>query len=270
VALVEDQSIAWAFRKESPQLAEVVNAFVAKHKKGTLFGNVILKRYLQQNDWVRNPLSEKEKQLFYRYRGYFQKYAEEYGVDWVLSAAQAFQESRFNQSARSRAGAVGIMQIKPTTAADKNVGIPDITSAENNIHAGIKYLAFIRNRYFVEGPDSRNQLLFALAAYNAGPARVRSFRKQAAENGFDPNVWFREVEQVAGRETVTYVGNIIKYYVTYTELLRRNAALEKARRYGEISSEQQDGPHCDPRSLWLDRSCGEPGRGCGAGRRRRD
>jgi membrane-bound lytic murein transglycosylase MltF len=229
LALVEGQSIAWAFRKNSPELAEVVNSFVAQHKKGTLFGNVILKRYLQQNDWVRNPLSEKQIELFARYRGYFQKYAEEYGVDWVLSAAQGFQESGFDQNAKSRAGAVGIMQIKPSTAADKNVGIPDITSAENNIHAGIKYLAFIRDRYFTEGPDPWNQQLLALAAYNAGPARIRQFRQQAVEKGLDPDVWFREVEQVASRETVTYVSNIAKYYVTYTEQLRRNEALEQAR-----------------------------------------
>lgn len=229
LALAEGRSLGWAFRKGSPGLAEIVNAFVAGHKKGTLFGNVILKRYLQRNDWVRNPLSEREIAKFERYRGYFEKYGAQYDVDWVLSAAQGFQESGFDQNAKSRAGAVGIMQLKPSTAADRNVGIPDITSGENNIHAGIKYLAFIRDRYFSEVPDPRDRLMFALAAYNAGPARVRSFRAKAGEKGLDPDVWFQHVEQLAAHETVTYVSNIIKYYVAYTEQLRREAALDAVR-----------------------------------------
>ena len=62
-------------------------------------------------------------------------------------------------------------------------------------------------------------MLFAFAAYNAGPARVRRLRTEAAERGLNPNVWFNNVERIAseriGRETVTYVSNIYKYYVAY-------------------------------------------------------
>ena len=112
------------------------------------------------------------------------------------------------------------MQLLPTTAADPNVGIPNISNAESNIHAGVKYLDFIRTRYFTDPEmDDFNKTLFALASYNAGPASVAKLRKRAAAEGYDPNKWFDHVEIIAakeiGRETVQYVANILKYYMVY-------------------------------------------------------
>jgi membrane-bound lytic murein transglycosylase MltF len=112
------------------------------------------------------------------------------------------------------------MQLLPSTAADPNVGIPDITTLDNNIHAGTKYLRFVRDRYFSDPEmDPLNQTLFTFAAYNAGPARIRGLREEAARTGLDANQWFGSVEHVAakriGRETVQYVSNIGKYWVAY-------------------------------------------------------
>ncbi len=151
---------------------------------------------------------------------YFRRYAEEYDFDWLMVAAQAYQESRLDQNVRSRVGAVGVMQLLPSTAADPNVGIPDIENLENNIHAGVKYLRFMRDRYFAEdGPDDLNATLLSFAAYNGGPTRIVRLRRETAELGLDPNVWFDNVELVVskriGRETVQYVSNIYKYYVAY-------------------------------------------------------
>ena len=128
-----------------------------------------------------------------------------------------------NQSAKSHVGAVGVMQILPSTAKDKNVNIKNIQEIENNIHAGTKYLRFMIDRYFNDGSiDRLNKGLLAFASYNAGPARVAKLRKEAEKMGLDPNVWFRNVEIVAakriGRETVQYVSNIYKYYVVYSLL----------------------------------------------------
>src|SRR3546814_4263067 len=66
----------------------------------------------------------------------FQEYGDRYGFDWLMVGAQGYQESKLDQSARSKAGAIGIMQLLPSTAVDPNVGIPDITTERNNIHAG--------------------------------------------------------------------------------------------------------------------------------------
>jgi len=209
-----------AVREGSPNLLAVLNEFMKTHKQGTLHGNMLVNRYVKNFDWAKNSLDNKDFKRFQDVAGIFEKYGEQYGIDYLMVAAQAYQESGLDQNARSGAGAVGIMQLLPTTAADKNVGIPDISDAESNIHAGVKYLDFIRKRYFNDpGIDRFNQTLFAFAAYNAGPARVANLRGKAEQQGYDPNIWFDNVEIIAareiGRETVQYVANILKYYVGY-------------------------------------------------------
>ena len=226
--------IGSAFRKNSPMLAEALNEFVKTHKQGTLQGNMLINRYLKNFDWAQNALAADDYKRFQEVAGIFSKYGNQYGVDYLMVAAQGYQESRLDQSARSGAGAVGIMQLLPTTAADSNVGIPDISTAESNIHAGIKYLDFIRNRYFSDPEvDIFNQTLFAFAAYNAGPARIRKLRKWAEEQGYDPNVWFDNVEVMAakdiGSETVQYVANILKYYVAYSLTIQHQLERQKVR-----------------------------------------
>jgi membrane-bound lytic murein transglycosylase MltF len=139
-------------------------------------------------------------------------------MDWMLMAAQGYQESRLNQNAKSRVGAIGVMQVMPATGKELNVG--DITQVSPNIHAGVKFIRTMVDRYFASEPmDDLNKVLFAFAAYNAGPGRIRQLRREASERGLDANVWFDNVERIAseriGRETVTYVSNIYKYYVTY-------------------------------------------------------
>jgi len=104
-------------------------------------------------------------------------------------------------------------------------------SADRNIEAGVKYLRFMVDRYYKDAPMTRvNKGLFAMASYNAGPARVAALRRKATAQGLDPNVWFGNVEVVAareiGRETVQYVSNIYKYYVAYT-LLQQQADARK-------------------------------------------
>ena len=215
--------IAWAFRQDSPELREVVDAFVETHRAGTLMGNIVLQRYLRNTQWVRNSLTAVELERFRSMVDLFRQYAGTYEFDWLLVAAQGYQESRLDQSVVSRVGAIGVMQLLPTTAADPNVGIPDIDELEPNIHAGVKYLRFLRDRYFADDAvDALNQALFSFAAYNAGPARVARLRRQAGDLGYDPNVWFRNVENVAakeiGRETVQYVSNIYKYYIAYRRI----------------------------------------------------
>jgi membrane-bound lytic murein transglycosylase MltF len=169
---------------------------------------------------------------------WFQKYADEYNYDWLMLAAQGYQESRLKQSRRSHVGAVGVMQIKPSTAADPNVGISDITVLQNNIHAGTKYMRFLSDRYFSDGMDELNRWIFSLAAYNAGPARVSRLRKEAGENGLNRNLWFGNVEIIAGRrigrETVNYVASIYKYYVGY-KLSHARLKEDRARHGAELT-----------------------------------
>ena len=229
--------IGWAIRKNSPELKKIVNEFIRKHQKGTLLGNILFKRYLKSTRWVRNPLSETEKQKFEAALEFFIKYSDQYDFDWLMVAALAYQESRIDQSARSPAGAIGVMQLLPSTAKDPNVNIPDIEEIESNIHAGVRYLRFLNDRYFEKEPMSDfNKMLFSFASYNAGPARVARLRSEALQTGLDPNVWFRNVEIIAakriGRETVQYVRNIYKYYTAYRLITNKLDLKEKVRGKG--------------------------------------
>jgi membrane-bound lytic murein transglycosylase MltF len=196
-------------------------------------GNIVLNRYLRSTNWVQNSRSAVDMERFESMVEYFQRYAGEYGFDWLMVAAQGYQESRLDQSVRSRVGAIGVMQILPTTAADSNVGIPDIDDLENNIHAGVKYLRFMRDSYFAyEGLDDLNATLLSFAGYNGGPNRIARLRREAEEIGLDPNLWFDNVELVVskriGRETVQYVSNIYKYYVAYRLITNQTQLREAA------------------------------------------
>jgi membrane-bound lytic murein transglycosylase MltF len=226
LAIAEGGSIAWAHRKEDKQLAALLERFMRKFGKGTAFGNDVYRRYLQRPDRVRCAGSPESYEKILPIVHLLQRFGEEYEIDWLRLAAQGYQESGLHQDRRSPAGAIGIMQIKPSTAADRNVGIDDVTTAENNIHAGAKYMRFITDRYF-DDADIRDidRWLFSLAAYNAGPARVARLRREAREQGFDANRWFDNVEIIAarriGRETVTYVSNIYRYYLMYELTIAR-------------------------------------------------
>jgi len=226
-------SIAWAVRKNCPGLKTMLNQFISTHRAGTTFGNIMYKKYLGSAERLKNPRDQQEMERFRGLVTLFRKYSDEYSLPWLLVAAQGYQESQLDQQKRSPAGAIGVMQIKPEVAAD--VGINDISQAETNIHAGIKYLRYILDRYFKDAPMDRvNKGLFAFAAYNAGPARVAGLRKKAEELGLNPNVWFNNVEIVAareiGRETVDYVSNIFKYYTTYLAVSEQNQQREKAKK----------------------------------------
>ena len=162
----------------------------------------------------------------------FRKYGERYDVDWLLMAAQGYQESQLDQARRSKVGAIGVMQVMPATGRELDVG--DIRQLEPNVHAGVKYMRFMVDRYFGSEPmDALNKALFAFASYNAGPGRIRSLRKEAQARGLNPNIWFDNVERVVadhvGRETVQYVSSIYKYYIAYT-LVQEDVAASLATR----------------------------------------
>jgi membrane-bound lytic murein transglycosylase MltF len=232
IAVRTGGKIAWALRKNSPKLKAVINEFVKGHKKGTLIGNMMLKRYLKNTKYVKNSISKQELEKFEAMVRLFKKYAGQYDFDYLMVAAQAYQESGLDQSKKSPAGAIGVMQLLPTTAADRNVNISEIEKLENNIHAGTKYLRFIVDQYYKDEPiDDLNKMLFAFASYNAGPAKVNTLRKKTAARGLKPNVWFHNVEtvaaQVIGRETVQYVSNIYKYYIAYRMVTEQRERKQK-------------------------------------------
>ncbi|HEX7285633.1 MAG TPA: lytic transglycosylase F [Candidatus Angelobacter sp.] len=231
IAVARDTELAWAMRKNSPKFMAVANEFVKGHRQGTAFGNVLIRKYVVSTKMIKNATDPEELKKFDRMVEIFRKYAGQYGVDYLLMMAQGYQESQLDQGRRSKAGAVGVMQLMPATGKSMQVG--DIHQMEPNIHAGVKYIRSVEDKYFSRQPmNDTNKLLFAFAAYNAGPSRIQQLRQEAAKAGFDPNVWMNNVEMIAakriGTETVTYVANIYKYYVAYTLVAEQQEARRKA------------------------------------------
>ena len=224
--------IAWAIRKNSPGLMASITAFGKTVREGSLLGNIVINRYLGDTDWLEDALSE-DHERYEKTIEVIKRYAGRYDFDWLIIAAQAYQESQFDQSKRSKAGAIGVMQLLPSTAADEQIGIPDISTLENNVHAGVKYLHWLRETYFSEAEIAPlDRVLFSFAAYNAGPGNMRRARSRARRLGFDPNRWFGNVEigmyRAVSGEPAAYVRNIYKYYVTYQGLERARRAREEA------------------------------------------
>jgi len=218
VSLRRGGDIAWAIRKDNPQLMAALNGFLAVNGRDSPNARMIFRRYLLNTNYVTSASATAARKRFTALISLFRKYSAQYNMDWMLMAAQGYQESRLDQNAKSHVGAIGVMQVMPDTGKELAVG--DIALIEPNIHAGVKFIRQMVDRYYANEPmDELNKVFFAFAAYNAGPGRVRQLRREAAARGLDPNVWFNNVEQIAseriGRETVTYVSNIYKYYVTY-------------------------------------------------------
>jgi membrane-bound lytic murein transglycosylase MltF len=219
-------------RKGSPQLLAELNAFLARYPEGSLTRNVLLQKYLKSVKYAKAATSQAELKRLEQVVGFMRKYADQYELDYLLMAAQGYQESGLDHARKSHVGAIGVMQVMPATGAELKVG--DIRQLEPNIHAGVKYVRFMIDRYYADEPmDDFNKALFAFASYNAGPARVRQLRNKAAERGLDPNRWFNNVEIVAaesiGRETVQYVANIYKYYLAYEMAVEQSDRRKAAR-----------------------------------------
>lgn len=225
--------IAVMVRKGSPQLVAELNGFLGRYGEGSKERNILLQKYLKGTKYVLAATSPEERKKFQQTIELFRQYSDQYSLDYLLMAAQGYQESRLDQGVKSPVGAIGVMQVMPATGKDLAVG--DIRQLEPNIHAGVKYIRHLVDVYFKDAPMTPvDKELFAFASYNAGPGRIRQMRDLTAKRGLDPNVWFNNVEVIVsekiGRETVQYVSNIYKYYLAYKMITESRTQAEAAKR----------------------------------------
>jgi membrane-bound lytic murein transglycosylase MltF len=246
----EDTQIAWAVRKDTPQLLGHINAFVKTHKKGTLTGNILINRYLKSTKWLEHLEGDVVIRRMNSLKTLFQEKADLYDLDWRRLAAQAYQESGLDQSRRSSRGAIGLMQLMPATA--REMGFPDISTADANVEAGAKYMRHVIDTYLSDveqnsgvDPEFAREEAYALAlaAYNAGPTRISRLRRTAASRGIDSRIWFGEMEPFVAREVgvepVLYVGNIMKFSI---QIQMQQLLYEERQRLRELGVESSDQP----------------------------
>ena len=242
-ASLASSEIAVAARKDSPKLQAALTAFVNKHVsraadgrvKGSVDYNVLKKQYFETARKASESRQDfKETGQISPYDALIRKHATNYGLDWRLMAAQAYQESRFDPEARSWVGALGLFQVMPRTGAE--MGFKDLKDPEIGIHAGVRYMAQMIDSFDKDIPF-KHRVRFALASYNAGRGHVEDARRLAAEMGLNPNKWFKNVEvamltlqdhRVAkqtkhgycrGEEPVNYVSKIQSRYDNYVTIV---------------------------------------------------
>jgi len=231
---------AWAVRKKDTKLLTAINQFIRKEYKG-LFYNMTYKKYFKNSHKIKQHKQDRidlnPDGTISPYDKLVKKYAEQYGFDWRLIVSQMYQESRFNPKAKSWVGAKGLMQVMPRTA--KELKLTDLEDPETGIHAGIKYMQWVRQR-FEQELDVQDRMWFALAAYNAGAGHIKDARRLARQKGWKPNRWFNNVEKallllskrkyakkarhgyVRGLEPVNYVMHIRDRYNAYIRLAQAN------------------------------------------------
>ena len=235
-ALTGDRPLAWAVRREDADLLEAADGFLESVDRG-LFFNTLRRKYFKDRRRLA-PMARIEAPRSGRLSPFddaFRRLGRKLEIDWRLLAAQAFEESRFDPQAVSWAGAVGLMQVLPETAAELGID-GELTDPEVSVEAGARYLRKLIDG-FEPGLDEGERIRFALAAYNAGRGHVLDGRRLAREQGRDPDVWFDHVESVmpllsrrsvAERmrfgycrcsETVAYVRRILDRYEAYVRLL---------------------------------------------------
>ena len=235
---------SWAVHPASTDLLVAANRFFSKNKR---LVSRLYKRYF------RSKVARLAREEIYRadrdgiispYDQYFKEVGQLVGIDWRLLAAVAYTESRFDLSAESRFGAVGLMQLLPSTAKRVGLSAANLTKPKQNILAGGRYLARLINLINKRGKAKPSEvILFAIASYNCGFGHIDDARLLAEKTGKDPNKWFGQVEEAMrlkekskwhsqtrygyarARETIAYVRKVQAQY----EIYARHAPLDSVR-----------------------------------------
>ena len=241
--LTAEKPVAWAVRSDNPGLLSAVNRFVRAEYRGALY-NVLYARYFRRPGKLLAAVDEHGPQgALTPYDDIVRRYAEMYDFDWRLIAAIMYEESRFDPRATSFAGARGLMQVMPATLGDLGVDLDRIEDPEVGIHAGVRYLAWVRERFDEELPV-RDRMWFTLASYNAGYGHIEDARRLATARRLNPDRWFDNVERAMlllerpelARETrygycrcsepVDYVRSVLARYNAYLEAESRRDDLQ--------------------------------------------
>ncbi len=240
VVLSSPQKIAWAVRKNSPELLQKLNKWIASEKKKNIILGYYHKYFANRfafNAKVRSNYFIKKNGIISEYDNLIKRSAKKINWDWRMLASLIYEESNFDTSARSWVGAVGLMQILPETA--KNFGIEDASKPDSNINAGIRYIKYLDKIFskYIYCNDER--IKFILASYNLGPGHVIDAINLAFKYGKNPHIWENNVEELlmkksnqryyndevvqngfcVGKTTVTFVKNVLKRYSEYKKFV---------------------------------------------------
>ncbi len=188
------QKIAWGVRKTSPDLLHVVNNWLVRFRKTTKY-RLIFRKYFKNRrstHIVDSDFHSIKGGSVSQYDDIIKRESATIDWDWRLIAALIYQESRFIPDIKSWAGATGLMQLMPETAA--LFGVDNITSPEENIRGGIKFIKWLDSRLSLRIDDPEERLKFILASYNVGLGHVLDAMRLAEKNDKNPKIWTDNVD----------------------------------------------------------------------------
>lgn len=182
--------VTWAVRKNSPELLDTLNRWIEEKKGGAFFNSLYKKYFIDRQRHRERAASEyltSTTGKLCQFDPLLKRYAPELEWDWRLLASQTYQESRFSPTARSWAGATGLLQLMPRTA--QQFGVTNPLDPEDNVRGGVKFLQWLRSYWAKRIPDEQERLKFILASYNTGQGHVEDAQRLAEKHGGDPLRW---------------------------------------------------------------------------------
>jgi membrane-bound lytic murein transglycosylase F len=232
--------VAWAVRKNAPGLLTEFDRWIETQKGSGLFREMYEKYFIDRQGYRERVESEyltSETGRLSKYDELFKRHASALGWDWRLLASQAYQESRFDPAARSWAGALGLLQLMPSTA--RAVGVKNPADPEENVRGSVRFTGDLIREWESRIPDPRERLRFILAAYNTGTGHVEDAQRLTEKHGGNPTAWSdvaywltqkskREVytDPVVkhgfsrGLEPVLYVSRVLERFDHYRQFVR--------------------------------------------------
>ena len=232
-------SVAWAVRKNAPELANELNRWIDEKQNGPLFNQLYQKYFIDRRRYLERVTSEyltSKTGKLSEFDSLIKQYAGELNWDWRLLASQAYQESRFRPAARSWAGATGLLQLMPKTA--KEFGVTNALDPADNVQGAVKFLKWLQRYWARRIPDENERLKFVLASYNTGAGHVEDAQRLTEKYGGDPKKWDdvsywllqKSTQQYSadavvkfgfcrGLEPVNYVNNILERFDHYKQFV---------------------------------------------------
>ena len=237
--LGEKHSVSWAVRKNSPELMNEVNRWIAEKQNTAFFDRLYQKYFVDRRRYLERVTSEyltSTTGKLSEYDGLIKQYAPQLNWDWRLLAAQVYQESRFRPAAQSWAGATGLLQLMPRTA--KEYGVTNSLDPNDNVQGAVKFLKWLESYWEKRVPDENERLKFVLASYNCGAGHVEDAQRLAEKYGGNAQKWDdvsywllqKSTQQYStdpvvkfgfcrGLEPVNYVTNILERFDHYKQFV---------------------------------------------------
>lgn len=230
------QRSRWAVRNNSPALAQAIDKWIEENNTSEEI-QAISKRYFESSkQYTHSSIQSIVDGRISEYDEIFKREARKIGWDWRMLASIAYHESRFDSTVVSWAGARGIMQLMPATAAAFGLGMDSIAMPEPNVRAAVQSIQAVE-RSITSVTDKEEKIKFILAAYNSGLGHVFDAIALAKKYNKNPQMWYGEVEEAMlmksnpayyndevcrfgyfrGRQTTTYVREVMSLYHYYCE-----------------------------------------------------